>query len=207
MMFKNELIRKERFLLWKRSGSYVWCISLWLSIMISSCGVRDKEPVYADEREAIKAVIANETESYYRQDLDGWKSNFIQSDEFRMYAYWEGWPEKVKFYNGFEQLLAEKRKQFEQDKTIWKNSVETRENENIRVSADMAWYTFEQFSVEKESGQFLGKSLETRILEKEGGQWKIAYIGYHYFPLADSVKKVKSTSTLAGGRSSTRRSG
>ena len=46
----------------------------------------------------------------------------------------------------------------------------------------MAWYTFEQYSYEKDTRKLLGKSLETRILEKENGQWKIAYLGYHYFP-------------------------
>jgi hypothetical protein len=50
------------------------------------------------------------------------------------------------------------------------------------ITRDMAWSTFEQLSFEADTDNFLGKSLETRILEKVNGEWKIAYIGYHYFP-------------------------
>jgi hypothetical protein len=88
----------------------------------------------------------------------------------------------VIFHNGFESLKAEKKKQFEEDKTLWKGSTEERENENFRISSDMAWYTFEQLSYEKDTRKLLGKSLETRILEKQNGEWKIAYLGFHYLP-------------------------
>lgn len=134
------------------------------------------------EKAAIKAVIATETESYYQQDFEGWKSTYLDSPAFRKYGYWEGFAEKVTFNNGFESLEAEKKKQFEENKTLWKGSTEERENENFRISSDMAWYTFEQLSYEKDTRKLLGKSLETRILEKQNGEWKIAYLGYHYFP-------------------------
>ena len=52
----------------------------------------------------------------------------------------------------------------------------------------MDWYTFEQSSYEKITHKFLGKSLETRVLEKENGRWKIAYLGFHYFPVIDVNK-------------------
>lgn len=134
------------------------------------------------EKAAIQALIAKETESYYRQDFETWKSTYLDDPGFRKYGYWEGYPEKVVFYNGFEPLKAEKKKQFDANQTLWQGSTEERANENFRISQDMAWYTFEQFSYEKGTKKFLGKSLETRILEKHEGQWKIAYLGYHYFP-------------------------
>jgi hypothetical protein len=137
---------------------------------------------FEKEREKIKAVIANETETYYKQDFEGWKANFLNDPAFRQYSYWEGWPQKIQFHNGFSALEAFKKAQFEEDRTLWKGSRETRENENIRIGTDMAWYTFEQNSYEKDTDKFLGRSLETRILEKVNGEWKIAYLGYHYFP-------------------------
>lgn len=91
------------------------------------------------------------------------------------------------FHNGFESLKAEKKKQFDANETIWQGSTEERENENFRISSDMAWYTFEQFSYEKDTRKLLGRSLETRILEKHEGEWKIAYLAYHYFPDTVSV--------------------
>ena len=142
---------------------------------------------FEKEKAAIQAVIAKETESYYRQDFEAWQSTYLNSPQFRKYAYWEGFPEKVTWHNGFEALKAEKKAQFDQDKTLWKGSTEERANENFRISPEMAWYTFEQFSYEKDTKKLLGKSLETRILEKHDGQWKIAYLGYHYLP--DTTKK------------------
>lgn len=53
---------------------------------------------------------------------------------------------------------------------------------------DVHWYTFEQLSYEKGTRKQVGRSLETRILEKHNGKWKIAYLGYHYFPGDGSQK-------------------
>jgi len=93
-----------------------------------------------------------------------------------------GFPKKVTSNTGFEMLVAEKKKQFEANETLWQGSTEERSNENFRISSDMAWFTFEQNSYEKDTRKFLGKWLKTRILEKENGEWKIAYLGYHYYP-------------------------
>ena len=34
----------------------------------------------------------------------------------------------------------------------------------------------------------LGKAIGARVLEKVNGEWKIAYLGYHFYPLKDSIK-------------------
>lgn len=165
--------------------------SLAIGILLSACTPQQPAaPLAVDfekEKAAIQAVIAKETESYYKQDFEAWKSTYLESPAFRKFGYWEGFPEKVTFNNGFESLKEEKKKQFEADATIWKGSTEERLNENFRISQDMAWYTFEQLSYEKDTRKMLGRSLETRILEKQNGDWKIAYLGYHYFP--DTLKK------------------
>ncbi|TAE52515.1 MAG: hypothetical protein EAZ89_08315 [Bacteroidetes bacterium] len=155
-----------------------------LALLLSAC--QQQAPTasfdFEKEKEAIKAVIAEETESYYRQDFAAWQSTYLDSPAFRKYAYWEGFPHKVEYYNGFDTLRNQKRKQFEANETLWQGSTEERQNENFRISPDMAWYTFEQYSYEKDTRKLLGVSLETRILEKHQGQWKIAYLGYHYLP-------------------------
>jgi hypothetical protein len=134
------------------------------------------------EKEAIKAVIAKETESYYKQDFENWKDTYVDQPYFRSYGYWEGYPERVRYYNGFDTLEAFKKKQFEQNKTLWKGSREERRNENFRIYPGMAWYTFEQISYSADGAKILGRSVETRILEKQEGKWKIAYLGFHYLP-------------------------
>jgi hypothetical protein len=160
---------------------------LVLCVLLYACTQSPTPPAqptvdFEKEKAAIQAVIAKETESYYKQDFEAWRSTFLESPAFRKFGYWEGFPEKVTFNIGFESLKEEKKKQFDTDATIWKGSTEERLKENFRISNDMAWYTFEQLSYEKDTRKFLGRSLETRILEKENGEWKIAYLGYHYFP-------------------------
>lgn len=159
---------------------------LGICVFISSCSQNNSTTAALDfekEKTAIQSLIAKETESYYKQDFEAWKSTYLQSPAFRKFGYWEGYPEKVVSYIGFESLAAEKKKQFEADETLWKGSTEERLNENYRISNDMAWYTFEQNSYEKDTRKFLGKSMETRILEKVNGEWKIAYLGFHYYPM------------------------
>jgi hypothetical protein len=161
-------------------------------MLISSCTQQQSMPTAVDfekEKAAIQAVIAKETESYYKQDFETWKSTYLQTTAFRKFGYWEGYPEKVVSYIGFDSLAADKRKQFEANETLWQGSTEERINEHFRISHNMAWYTFEQNSYEKDTRRFLGKSLETRILEKENDEWKIAYLGFHYYPLVETEKQ------------------
>jgi len=161
-----------------------------ICIIFSNCTQQPGTPAVEFEKEkaAIQAVIARETESYYKQDFDTWKSTYLQSPAFRKFAYWEGYPEKVISRIGFESLATEKKKQFDANETLWLGSIEERTNENFRISSDMAWYTFEQNSYSKGTRTLLGKSLETRILEKENGEWKIAYLGFHYYPVEKKEK-------------------
>lgn len=173
----------------KTPAAFIQALLVILScFLLATCRQQPESPDVESEKAAIKAVIAKETETYYRQDFEGWKSTYLESPDFRMRGYWEGFPEKISFHNGFESLKETKRKQFEQDQTLWKGSTEERRNENIRVSHDMAWYTFDQYSYEKDTRKLLGKSMETRILEKQNGEWKIAYLGYYYFPDTLSAK-------------------
>ncbi len=158
---------------------------LGVCFFLTNCKQQTQESSTVDfekEKTAIQAVIAKETESYYKQDFEAWKSTYLQTPAFRKFGYWEGYPEKVASNIGFESLSKEKKKQFDSNETLWQGSTEERTNENFRISNDMAWFTFEQNSYEKNTRKFLGKSLETRILEKENGEWKIAYLGFHYYP-------------------------
>lgn len=153
-----------------------------LIILTASCRNAVKKISLEDEKKAIRAVIMQETEAYYRQDFMAWKNTYVDSPYFRSYGYWEGYPEKVRYYNGFDTLKNFKKKQFDESRTLWIGSTEEQHNENFRIYDNVAWYTAEQVSYEKDSRKVLGRSVETRILEKHGGQWKIAYLGFHYLP-------------------------
>lgn len=143
------------------------------------------------EKTAIRSVINNETETYYKQDFEGWKKNFVNATYFRQYGYWEGYPEKVRYYDGFDTLQKVKASQFKENRTYWKGSYEKRLNENFRIFKDVAWYSFEQESFDGKTNEFLGKSLELRVMEKHKGEWKIAYLGFHYLPLDKGNQPMK----------------
>ena len=169
-----------------------YILLLIISILCIRCKAPDAEEHTIDfekEKSAIQQVIAKETESYYKQDFETWKSTYLQSPDFRKFGYWEGHPEKVISITGFDSLATEKKKQFDANETLWQGSTEERRNENFRITKDMAWYTFEQYSYEKDTRKFLGKSLETRILEKVNGEWKIAYLCYLYYPLDSETQQ------------------
>ena len=55
-----------------------------------------------------------------------------------------------------------------------------RKNMNLRIFKDVAWLTFDQYGEDTgdETMDMPGLSRETRILEKENGEWKIAYVGW-----------------------------
>ncbi len=135
------------------------------------------------EKAAIRRVVDLETTAYYQQDFPTWRSTFLDTSYFRSYGYWEGYPEKVRVYNGFDALEAFKKKQFVENRTLWQGSVEEKSNENFRIYPGVAWYTYDQVSYDLKTRKLLGKSVETRILEKHDGQWKIAYQNFQYLPL------------------------
>lgn len=192
-MFANRsIVQRER----KDVGRFfiqIKIIVFFISSVILLSNCKEKEsaaPVldFEKEKAAIQALIAKETESYYKQDYEAWASTYLQSPAFRKFGYWEGYPEKVISNIGFESLAAEKKKQFDANETLWQGSVEERSDENFRITPEMAWYTFEENSYDKETRKFLGRALSTRILEKVDGAWKIAYLSFHYYPMVEEVK-------------------
>lgn len=162
-----------------------------LLLLASSCSVSKLEK----EKAAIRSVLKAETEAYYRQDFAAWKETYLDAPHFRSYGYWEGYPEKVRYYNGFDTLKNFKKKQFDENRTYWIGSTEEQTSENFRIYKNVAWYTAEQVSYEKDTRKVLGRSVETRILEKQNGRWKIAYLGFHYLPdtWKQSGKDVRQT--------------
>ena len=109
-------------------------------ILLTACQQKASEKRTVDfekEKAAIQAVIAKETESYYKQNFEAWKSTYLQTAAFRKFGYWEGYTDKIVSNIGFESLATEKKKQFNNNETLWQGSVEERTNENFRISPEM----------------------------------------------------------------------
>ena len=138
------------------------------------------------EEKAIIAVIEGETKAHFERDYETWSNSFVHADYYREHRFWEGWKDKVRTTSGWETKLAKNKKRFNGDlpKNEWNDAKYVRSNINIQVSEakDMAWVTYHQRAMNLETKEVIGKSLETRIMEKHDGQWKIAFMSYHYFP-------------------------
>jgi hypothetical protein len=121
----------------------------------------------ASEEDAIREVIENESKYFWARDLKKWKSYYIQApytertvastDVVRRYYGWDEW------YNEVQQLFKDSPDPVPYDGIVKKS------NYNFRIYGNGAWVSFEQ-----DNGGT--KTLETRILEKEKGKWKIAMV-------------------------------
>ncbi len=143
------------------------------------------------EKEAILAVITEQTRAYFERDFAAWKNAHVQADYYTEFKYWEGWDDPVRAVRGWTGHEANVAPNFapDQPKSVWNAAQYERSDIHIRLAAsgDMAWVTYSQRAVDPETKEIHGASYETRVMEKHDGQWKIAYLGYHYVPEAQRV--------------------
>lgn len=139
------------------------------------------------EEKAIMAVIHEETRSYFERDFEAFKNTHVLEDYYREHKYWEGWEDSVvKSTYGWAEKVKQSKKQFQKDEpeSKWDISNYEKTELNIRISdsGDMAWVTFFEKAFNPQTKEVIGQAYGTRVMEKQGGQWKIAYLGYHYLP-------------------------
>ena len=131
-------------------------------------------------------VIQREYKAYFIKDYTTWAACFVHADYLKYWGYWEGYPEKIRHYDTWAEVDADKKKRMTGEiKAYWDSpdmGMDITEL-NVQVRGDIAWVTFRQRSTDHATGEFLGESLETKILEKIGGEWKIAYLNFLYLPL------------------------
>ncbi len=148
-------------------------------------------PEYEVESEKIMNTINEEFKAYFVKDYEAWQSQFIQEDYFKYWGYWEGYPEKIRQYNTWEELDIDKQKRMAgETKAYWDGNnvgMDIRDL-NLQIRGDVAWVTFKQISRDQKTGEFLGEALETKILEKEKGEWKIAYLNFLYLPMEETTE-------------------
>lgn len=128
---------------------------------------------YAQNDEtAIKNVLRTETETYYKRDLQAWKSLWVQDAQVN-----RNFISKYGMFtnNGWDSIAALRERMFKENpKPIpiqLKNA-----NYTIRQNGNMAWVEYDQdlFYPELDTSNGSGFSREYRVLVKQNGQWKIA---------------------------------
>lgn len=128
------------------------------------------------ETAAIKEVIIKETESFFSRDYDQWKTYWIKKDySFRAgngpdstYAMY-GWKNIVDHIENYD-------KEVHKDKEGVKFTSPKRENLTIKFNSNRSAYAkWEQYN-RVASQDIYYKSEESRLLEKEGDNWKIVNV-------------------------------
>ena len=139
-------------------------ISTLLFLAISLTLIGQSKNVKAD-KEAIKQVIENESRHFWARDFQSWKKLWVHSDyavwiaasndAIRQYDGWKAWSSNVK------EFFAENPDPMPYDGKV------TKEDYRFRIYRDGAWVSF----IQNNKGT---RTLETRIMEKKNGQWRIA---------------------------------
>ncbi|MBR9923101.1 MAG: hypothetical protein GYB31_19915 [Bacteroidetes bacterium] len=119
---------------------------------------------YTQEQQEIIDVIENESKHFWARDYKQWKETWIQTeyivwtvatrDGIQQYKGWNDWSLAVM------ELFAESPEP--QEYNVRKYNYE------FHIYGDGAWVTFTQ-----DTGN---ESMETRILERKDGNWKIAFV-------------------------------
>ncbi len=129
------------------------------------------------EKEAILALITEETQAYHDKDYERFAACYVQDESnIRILG---GENEKMSYTVGFEEVGSSFKEWFENNPEPTPNN-EVKKNFTIKVYKDCAWIVFEEEDFTDE-GESNGKGIGTNFLEKVDGKWKIAYLSrVHY---------------------------
>ncbi len=126
-----------------------------------------------DDRAAIAATIRAETLAFQNRDYDAWARCFVQDERTQdIYvtttsglSVQSGWAEVSTYMKHvLDNGLGCPKVPFGQD------------NMRISVTGDSAWVVFDSWA--EAPGEGRTESFETRILQREHGQWKIVYASF-----------------------------
>lgn len=144
-------------------------------------------PRLKDEETAIMAQMEAESRAFWEQDWDAWTACWVHAPYVRRSGWWSlgGITQVV----GWETIRERMKARFDENPTPNRTAQEFElENVSIRVSAEMAWVTYDMRASDTGEPEMdmPGLTHETKILEKHDGEWLLAYVGY----LHHSVRQV-----------------
>ena len=151
-----------------------YLISLIVLVFLAGTSCQEKIDI-EKEKEAIKAVIEEETNAYFDRDFDRFAATYVQDETtIRLtawksgYGYIVGWEEMGSvFKEGFEKY----------PEPIKHYQVKT--NYKIKVYKESAWAVFDN-EVHNSEGELTGKNIHVEFLEKVNDEWKIVYLSEIY---------------------------
>lgn len=140
-------------------------------ILTGTLGYSQTTETYTKEEKAILKVIESESEYFWGRNYDKWAALYVRAP----YTVWTSASrDGVRRYNGWEEWSGQVKQLFENDPEPQPyKGVVHKYNYSFRIYGKGAWVSFEQMN----DGT---KTLETRIMEKENGKWKIAMVEVIY---------------------------
>jgi hypothetical protein len=128
---------------------------------------------------AIMQVIADESSAFWNKDFEAWAQCWQHTAYIRRIGWWARGG--ITVTEGWDALSSRVKTTMaaypEPNPTAARVR---RENVNLRISGSMAWVTFDQYG--EDTGDLemdmAGLSRETRVLEKQNGEWKIVYVNW-----------------------------
>lgn len=148
-----------------------------LAIVLLSGTSCQKKVDIEKEKEAILALITEETNAYHDKDFERFAACYVQNEINIRILGGEG--EKISYTVGWKEVGSSFKELFENNPDPTPNN-EVKNNIKIKVYNDCAWVVFEEEDFTDE-GESNGKGIGTNFLEKLDGKWKIAYLSrVHY---------------------------
>jgi len=149
-----------------------YLIPLILLMILAGTSCEEKIDI-EKEKEEIKAVIENESNSFLARDFNQQSKSFMQDESLVMlaatnyeYFYHVGW-EKIS--SVYKYLYEENPESYESHFTYT--------NYNIKVYDASAIAYYDEIAYDYE-GKQIRKNISVRFLEKAGGEWKIVYLSF-----------------------------
>ena len=132
-----------------------------------------------DDTRAIMKLLADESAAFWNKDFDAWARCWVHAPYVRRMGWWS--LGGVTYRRGWDEVSTRARQQFVENPNTNPTAAELRRDDmNLRIGADMAWVTYDQYAPDTGEAVFdmPGLSRETKILEKHDGEWKLVYVGY-----------------------------
>jgi len=149
---------------------YLTPIILLIFLAVTSC--EDKIDV-EKEKEAIKAVIENETNSFKERNFEQQSKSFLQDENLTILGV--GKFNLFQFY-GWENVSTMYKSYYNDEPDPVTNAYQYT-NYKIKIYDKSALAVYDEIEQDSE-GKFLRKNISTRFLEKTNDGWKIVYLSW-----------------------------
>jgi ketosteroid isomerase-like protein len=144
---------------------------LVFAAVVAASASGQAEATLDEDKEAIKAVIQEETQSYCDKDFDRYAATYKHDESIvDLRAYMTNYSQAL----GWENKGANMKNFMENNPEPIKNT-EVKQNFRIHVNGDCAWAIFDNLSY-AEDGTLDSQDVGVNFLEKIDGKWKIVYL-------------------------------